>query len=331
MSKPAPDGRTIVRERLGRMWFVDNRTGRETPKRPKQPPDLYHDWSLDSAWLLSWRDGGRLRLWETATGRLVAQRRLGDTGPVVPAFSPSSHHVYVNAVEENRLLVLYRATLKPARAPIDLGTRVLAVEPHPDDGSVFAFAARRRSSARRTRHRRRCTRGAPRDVPCRQGRGGRFSQDATRFLGPNLSEGDDEMQLIDATTWERFGAAAPGTGGSGPSTCPRTAPSSPRWTPTGSCSSTEPPALARPTIPLPAATPEARITYLPDSSGLLVAGIDGRTWTVDTRPGLVGGPGMRDRRPQPHPRGVEGVLPQPGRTRPPVPSGRPAADPPLDE
>ena len=42
--------------------------------------------------------------------------------------------------------------------------------------------------------------------------------------------------------------------------------------------------LARPTIPLPSRTPEARLTYLPDSSGLLVAGIDGRTWTVDTSP-----------------------------------------------
>ena len=29
------------------------------------------------------------------------------------------------------------------------------------------------------------------------------------------------------------------------------------------------------TIPLPSRTPDARLTYLPDSSGLLVAGLDG--------------------------------------------------------
>ncbi|MFC7489466.1 MULTISPECIES: hypothetical protein [unclassified Knoellia] len=39
------------------------------------------------------------------------------------------------------------------------------------------------------------------------------------------------------------------------------------------------------TISLPSLTPAARITYLPDSSGLLVAGLDGRTWTVDTKQG----------------------------------------------
>jgi len=94
VSKPAPDGRTLVRERFGLMWFVDNKTGRETAKRPRRTHDSYHVWSPDSRWLLSWRDGGILRLWETATARLVAQRRL--TGGVVPAFSPSGDRVYVN-------------------------------------------------------------------------------------------------------------------------------------------------------------------------------------------------------------------------------------------
>ena len=38
VSKPAPDGRTLVRERLGLIWFVDNVTGRETPKTAARPP-----------------------------------------------------------------------------------------------------------------------------------------------------------------------------------------------------------------------------------------------------------------------------------------------------
>ena len=88
------------------MWFADNQTGHETAKRPRQTPDWYHVWSPDSRWLLSWRDGGTLRLWETATARSVAQLRIADG--VVAAFSPSTDHVYVNVIDENRLLVLDR-------------------------------------------------------------------------------------------------------------------------------------------------------------------------------------------------------------------------------
>ena len=43
----------------------------------------------------------------------------------------------------------------------------------------------------------------------------------------------------------------------------------------------------RPTVQsavLPAGTPEAWLSYLPDGTGLLVTAVDGSTWTVDTRP-----------------------------------------------
>ena len=36
--------------------------------------------------------------------------------------------------------------------------------------------------------------------------------------------------------------------------------------------------------PLPSAVLEAQMTYLPDGSGIVVAGINGRTWTVETQP-----------------------------------------------
>ena len=36
-------------------------------------------------------------------------------------------------------------------------------------------------------------------------------------------------------------------------------------------------------IPLPDAATDATVSYLPDSAGLLVSALDGRTWTVDTR------------------------------------------------
>ncbi len=37
------------------------------------------------------------------------------------------------------------------------------------------------------------------------------------------------------------------------------------------------------TLALPSLAPEVWLSYLPDSSGLVVAALDGRTWTVDTR------------------------------------------------
>ncbi len=205
MSTPAPDGRTLVRERLGLIWFVDNQTGRETAKTPKRTPDSYHVWSPDSRWLLSWRDGGTLRLWETATARLVAHRRL--TGAVIPAFSPSSDQVWVNVIEEQWLLVLDAATLEPVRASIDLTTPVLGLVPHPDDGSMFAIthdgAVLRVVPGTGAV----ATVAPPGTFPVARTFEAEVSQDATRFLGPNLSEPD--VQLIDATTWERFGDAAP--------------------------------------------------------------------------------------------------------------------------
>ena len=40
----------------------------------------------------------------------------------------------------------------------------------------------------------------------------------------------------------------------------------------------------RASIPMPGSSPDAWMAYLPDSSGLLIAAVDGSTWTVDTRP-----------------------------------------------
>ncbi len=120
------------------------------------------------------------------------------------------------------------------------------------------------------------------------------------------------MQLVDATTWERFGAAAPRDERSG------TFDLSPDGTQFATLDADR---LAlfdgttgarQATIRLPLRTPKARLTYLPDSSGVLVAGIDGRTWTVDTSPDSWLDRACTHRRPQPQPRGVEGVLPRPG-------------------
>jgi DNA-binding SARP family transcriptional activator/WD40 repeat protein len=280
VSKPAPDGRTLVREGSGAMWFVDNRLGRETARTARRTPDTYHVWSPDSRSLLSWRDGGILRRWEVATARPVAQRRL--TGSVVPAFGPSGDQVYVNVVDDGILLVLDAATLRATRAPIELGTRALGVVPHPDGGSVFAFA-----------HDGALLRvvpgtGAvtvvadPGTFPPARAFEAAISPDATRFLAPSLRE--PEVQLIDAAIWERFGASAPRDERAG------TFDLSPDGTQFATLVDDEivlfdgTTGARQAALPLPARTPQAQISYLPNSSGLLVAGVDGRTWTVDTSP-----------------------------------------------
>ena len=257
------------------------RPGRRTVVRHLRRPDLFHDWSPDATRVLSWRDGGTLHLWDTANGRLLARRDLGASGPMVSAFDRSGEVIYVNAVEEHRLFVLDPTTLSPVRAPIDLGIRVLTVESDPD-GTIIAVAddgAVLRVAPSSGRVRRVAEAGTLRHNTWDVG----LSADGTRLLGPRLTEGDDEIGLLDVTTWKRLGSA-PWDGELG------------RYdlSPDGTQLATlkggqlvlhdgrDGSRVA--TIDLPGPLPQARLTYLPDSSGLLLTGLDGRTWTLPTRP-----------------------------------------------
>jgi hypothetical protein len=199
---------------------------------------------------------------------------------LVPGFAVSGEAVYVNSVERHQLLVLDPTTLTPLRAPIDLGTRVLAVEPHPDgtllavadDGSVLRVApgsglVQRVAGA-----------GTLRDETWDV----ELSRDGTRLLGPQPEGDDDEIGLWDVSTWERLGTA-PWDGDLG------TYALSPDGTQLATLEADQ---LVLhdgldgsrvASIDLPGSLPEARLTYLPDSSGVLLTGTDGRTWTVPTR------------------------------------------------
>ena len=281
VSTPAPDGRTLVRERLGLIWFVDNVTGRQTPKTRKATHDWVHLFSPDSRWLLTWREGASIRLWDTKTARLIASRRVpaNDPGPRF-AFSASGDQVFLVDPGDTRLHVLERATLDPARAPIDLPTTVLGLAPHPQDGSLYAIAQSGavlhiEPSAGEVEEV-----AAPGTFPASQfGNMQALSPDATRFAAVNP---DDQLQLIDVATWTWFGPAFDwGDDGF-------------LFSPDGSqAAHLEDDRLTlmdgrtgerQASLPLPDTVPEARMAYLPDGSGIVVAGVDGRTWTVETRP-----------------------------------------------
>jgi DNA-binding SARP family transcriptional activator/WD40 repeat protein len=277
VSSPAPDGRTLVRERLGEIWFVDNVTGRETPKTRKATHDFYHLFSPDSRWLLTWRSGASIRLWDTQTATLVGSRPFPEDGGPVFAWSPAGDQVYLAVTAGTRLLVLERATLEPLGTPIGLPSKVLELHPHPEDGTLYAITQA----------------GAVLRVDPGAGEveqvanPGTFppasqslvlSPDGTRFVAVNPGE---QLQLLDVTTWTWFGPAFD-------------------WgddwflfSPDGSqVAHLEDDRLTlrdgrtgerQASIPLPSVLPAARMAYLPDGSGIVIAGVDGRTWTVETR------------------------------------------------
>ena len=281
LSRPAPDGRTLVRQRGEQMWFVDDRTGERTAPRLVRHPDTFHEWSPDATRVLGWREGGPLRLWDSTTSRLLARRDLRGSGPAVAAFAPSGEVVYLNLVEDRRLLVLDPTTLRSTRAPIDLGTRVLAVEADPD-GTVIAVAddgAVLRVSPGSGAVRRVADAGTLMpgtwDVE--------LNRDGTLLLGPRPSEGDDEIGLLDVAGWEEIGTAA-WDGQLG------TYDLSPDGTQVATLEENQlvlhdgGDGARVAAIDLPSPLPQARLTYLPDSSGVLLTGVDGRTWTVSTTP-----------------------------------------------
>ena len=278
VSKPAPDGRTLVRERLGRLWFVDDRTGRETPRTPKLTHDIVHVWSPDSRWLLSWRPGDAIRLWETATARLVGRLGFAESEGLILAFSASGEQIYVSDFDDNRLTVLDRETLKPVRAPVYLGTRVLELKPHPTDGSVYAIAEDGSVLRVDPEVGKVEPLAEPGTFPA-DSQTAALSPDGKRFAATNP---DGQLQLLDVATWEWYGPASD-------------------WgfdiyfAPDGSQFATVlhgritlfdgRTGTFQASIPLPDLAPEAWMTYVPDSSGILVAGLDGSTWTVETRTG----------------------------------------------
>jgi WD40 repeat protein len=285
LSLPAPDGQTVLRLRSGRLWFENTTTGRTTTPQPTEPVNF--TWSPDSHWLLSSSADGALRVWDAQSGTLAARATGIDAGEVlVPAFSNDSDKVYVatltsvvTGTEGLWLVALDRATLRPLYEDVYLGPgSVSAIFPRPRDRSVVAV--KEDGSFWYVQPEERDVLGSEAvGLLSSQERPGVVSPDGSLMVAPDQEQ---NLRVLDLDTREWIGPNSHTLWGLDVD-----------YAPDGSQFASVHPERIRlwdghtgeylASLPLPSATAEVTISYLPDSSGLLVASSDGRTWTVDTR------------------------------------------------
>ena len=274
VSLPSPRGTTVARVGSGGLWFEDARTGRRTT-RPVPTRDTEFTWSPDARWLLSSGDDGYLSLWNADTGAREARSRDAPGG--VLAVSPDSDRVYVSS-SDTMVRTLDRATLRPAFEDIDLDGQPRALLPHPADGSLIVLMQDG------SFHRVQPETG---DFLSSEGPGLLSPSDQTGALSPDgllLAAPDARynVRLLDLATGEWVGPDSQTLVGDDLV-----------YAPDGSQFAMLQPERIRlwdgrtgeyqASLPLPSRTANLSISYLPDSTGLLIAGIDGRTWAVDTR------------------------------------------------
>lgn len=273
-SIPGPDGHTVARLGAGELWFEDAMSGATTRRVPTA--DTRFAWSPDAHWFVSTGPPGVVTVWRAATGTAVARRSVMQPAEeVLAAFSPDAGRVYVASA--STLVTLDRKTLRPAFDDVVLDGTPIAILPHPGDGSVI--------------------------VLMQQGEFVRVDPETGAILSsvpPGLLETEDggalspsrslmavtdehyNVRLLDLATLEWIGTDAriPGDhlayAPDGSQFAALQADRIRIWNGhTGDYRTS----LALPTD----LTADPSISYLPDSSGLLVTANDGRTWTVNTR------------------------------------------------
>lgn len=275
LTRLAPDGYTVARVRSGNLWFENTKTGRRlTDPVPTPDEDLF--WSQDSRWLLSVGLTGVVTVWDASDGSVVARSRFeGD--PNVAAFGrrPDLVHVY----DDTGLHTLTTESLRPANAPVPAeGERPVALLTHPLDGSVFvidwdgSFVRVDPTSGE-------VIASAPEGFLSREDATGVISPDGSRMAvtGPGLL-----VRLIEVDKQKYVGTDSRTPWGE-----------SPAYAPDGSQFALVQGERIRlwdghtgeyaASLPLPSRVGTYSITYRSDSSGLVIASTDGRTWTADTR------------------------------------------------
>jgi DNA-binding SARP family transcriptional activator/WD40 repeat protein len=280
LSLAAPDGHTLARTQSGRLWFVDLATGRETPRSAPLPDVWGPRWSPDGRWLLTTAGDERLRIWDTATGSQIKVKQFPKGVELRATFSADGDRVYV--VDRSGKLSTYdRATLRQVRAGVEVGTRVTTMVARGD----VVLLLRLDGSFLRVRPE---TGEILGDAPA-----GSVTdpEDAPNDLSPDgsllaTSDAEQRMRLLDVKKLEWIGSDVRTDTLADAGGWVAFAPDGSQFAAlqlngiglwdghTGDYQGS---------LPIPALATGASIRYLPDSSGLLIAARDGRTWTADTR------------------------------------------------
>lgn len=193
------------------------------------------------------------------------------------AMSPDGDKVYVRG-SDSTMRTLDRASLRPTYDDVEVGSTLTALLPHPTDGSVIVLM-HDGSFARVRPETGDLLSGEPPGLLQTQDQAGALSPDGSLMAAPDVNF---NVRLLDLESLEWVGSDSQTLVGSGPVYAP-------------DCSqfATLQPERIRlwdgrtgeyqAGLPLPSRTAKLSISYLPDSTGLLVAATNGRTWTVDTR------------------------------------------------
>jgi WD40 repeat protein/DNA-binding SARP family transcriptional activator len=276
MSLPGPEGHLLARMQSRRLWFVDTRTGDETPR--SRPLDVWGSrWSPDSRRFLTWGSDGMIEVWDAESGRQLARRpHLTDSLPV--AFSPDGSRIYVPD-GTGKLETLDTDTLRRVHA-VTLDTGIGSLQTNPHDGSVLALKVDG-SVLRVDPATGKIRAEAPPRTLSPERLNGVVSPDGSVMA---IADATGTMRLMDAESLSWVGPDS-GVGWGfdrdyAPDGSQIAAVRSDRislWDGhTGAYVAS---------LPLPPDADAVSIAYLEDSSGLVIAASSGRTWTADTRTG----------------------------------------------
>jgi DNA-binding SARP family transcriptional activator/WD40 repeat protein len=272
VSLPAPDGHTLVRVGAGFLWFEDARTGRPT-STPAPSRDSDFAWSPDARWLAS-TGTRRLRVWDASSGAVVATKVL-PAESVQPVFSADSSHVFVGS--GSTLQTLERASLRPAYDDLRFEGQIVAILPHPVDGSVVVLL--QDGGLVRVRPDTGAIVRVLQAGVLGSEQGGALSPTGTSLA---VADAENNVRLLDLETFDWIGSDTQTLIGDQLSFAPDGSQfamiQSDRlrfWDGrTGAYEAS---------VTLPEAGAAVSVAYLPDGSGVLVAAPNGRTWTVNTR------------------------------------------------
>ncbi|MGS0685187.1 nSTAND1 domain-containing NTPase [Nakamurella sp. GG22] len=275
LSLPAPDGHTVARTRSGMLWFENTTTGGIS--EPRRTRDETFIWSRDAHWLLSIGPDNVVTVWNASDGSVVARSQPFEVNDrsLTAAFSPDAKQVYAH--DGTSLVTLSSESMRPVYPEIRVGDFPVLL-PHPVDGSVFILNAGG-SFYRMNPKTGDVFATATRGLLENEDPDGVMSPDGTRMVvnGP-----DRRVRLLDVDKQEYVGTDSKTPWGS-----------SPTFAPDGSQFALVQADRIRlwdgrtgeyqASLPLPSRTATFSIVYRPDSTGLVIASTDGRTWTVDTR------------------------------------------------